>query len=148
MMALIHIARQCVTAGGWKVTSEAHAFCVRYASTARGCLLSFLVDPAEVLTLSLHNSRVRDTRLVSAPGDKKRPQVNRLHHTSIMGAQGQAAVSTSLFCAAAGRPLLLTFSPPFIFPNTAAEGPVESGSTAQPSEERNRRMEMEQRWQE
>lgn len=94
-LALTHIARQCLTVRGWKVASQAHAFCVRCVSTAGGCLLSFLVDPAEVLTLSLHNSRVRDTCSVSVPGEKKRPQVNRLHHTSIMGAQGQAAVSTS-----------------------------------------------------
>lgn len=128
-MALTHIARQCVTAGGWKVTSQAHASCVRHASAAGGffLLLSFLVDPAEVLTLSLHNSRVRDTCSVSAPPGKKRnvPQVNRLHHASINGRSGSGSsqhVSTSLFCAAACRPPLLTFSPPFIFPNTAAEG--------------------------
>lgn len=73
-------------------------------------------------------------------GEKKKSASERSAshvHDQRKGSGSRQHISTSLFCVAARRPLLLTFSPQFIFPITAAEGPVESGSMAQPRQDRN-----------
>lgn len=65
------------------------------ASTAGAFLLSSRLTRQRFWHCPLHNSRVRDTCSVSTRKKSKSLEVNRLHHTSIISAQGQAAVSTS-----------------------------------------------------